>query len=347
MFVYVVLKILNQRAMNSALLTICFPVLFSNESHVFTRIEKVYAKNNLKGIELANNYIHRNKSIASPYFFKLNHELEAVENKEISLLNRSTHLSNALSFGQKFEKLANDEFEQKINWELKKEEIKEATSAFLNQLENTHPSKTKLIVTKVKKLCSTFEYEIEKPVITTIETPNKSVLIEKTPVELTEKPSTNSSTLNFNTLPLGIENIPSANEQQEIKIIALINAERKKKGLKTLVINKDLCRAARYHASDLANQGYFDHNTHNVKNNKMIKELGTFERIGLFYKGFANTENIAGGNATAEGTYQQWFHSKGHHENMLNESATKVGIGFIVNENSPYTYYWVFCTAVE
>ena len=112
MFVYVVLKILNQRAMNSALLTICFPVLFSNESHVFTRIEKVYAKNNLKGIELANNYIHRNKSIASPYFFKLNHELEAVENKEISLLNRSTHLSNALSFGQKFEKLANDEFEQ-------------------------------------------------------------------------------------------------------------------------------------------------------------------------------------------------------------------------------------------
>jgi glutaredoxin len=74
--------------MNSALLTICFPVLFSNESHVFTRIEKVYAKNNLKGIELANNYIHRNKSIASPYFFKLNHELEAVEN----------HLASKLQF---------------------------------------------------------------------------------------------------------------------------------------------------------------------------------------------------------------------------------------------------------
>jgi hypothetical protein len=32
---------------------------------------------------------------------------------------------------------------------------------------------------------------------------------------------------------------------------------------------------------------------------------------------------------------------------MLNQSATKVGIGFIKNEESPYTYYWVFCTAVE
>jgi uncharacterized protein YkwD len=333
--------------MNSALLTICFPVLFTNEAHVFTRIEKVYTKNNVKGIELANNYIQRNKSIASPYFFKLNHELEAVENNEVSLLNRTTHLSNALTFGQKFEQLATNEFEQKINWDLKKEELKEATTALLKHIDKRYASKTKLIVTKLKKLYPSFDYTTEKTVIATIETPNKSEITEKNAPELSKKPSTNSSVLDFNLLPTGMENIPSANKQEEVKIIGLINAERKKKGLKALVIDEDLCRAARYHASDLANQGYFDHNTHNVKNNKMTKELGTFERIGRFYKGFANTENIAGGNGTAEGAYQQWFHSEGHHKNMLNESANKVGIGFIANENSPFTYYWVFCTAVE
>ena len=130
--------------MNSALLTICFPVLFTNESHVFTRIEKVYTKNNVKGIELANNYIQRNKSIASPYFFKLNYELEAVENNEVSLLNRTTHLSNALTFGQKFEQLATNEFEQKINWDLKKEELKEATTALLKHIDKKYTSKTKI-----------------------------------------------------------------------------------------------------------------------------------------------------------------------------------------------------------
>lgn len=333
--------------MNSALLTICFPVLFTNESHVFNRIEKVFTKNNVKGIELANNYIQRNKTIASPYFFKLNHELNAVENNEISLLNRTTHLSNALSFGQKFEQLATTEFEQKVNWELKKEELIEATTALLKHVDKKYASKSKLIITKLKKLCPSFEYAIKKPVDAILEKPVNSKISEKTEPELNENLSTKSNVLNFNSLPTGAENIPSANKQEEVKMIALINSERKKKGLKILVIDEDLCRAARYHASDLANQGYFDHNSHNVKNNKMTKELGTFERIGLFYKGFANTENIAGGNGTAEGAYQQWFHSEGHHKNMLNESATKVGIGFIENENSPYTYYWVFCTAVE
>lgn len=336
--------------MNLALLTIYFPVIFSSETHVYAKLEKAFTKDPKKGIALANNYIHRNKAIAAPYYFKLNNELEFVENTNNSLLNRTTHLSNALSFGVKFEQLANDEFEQKISWESKKAEVEEATKAFLIHLQAKSPAKTKLIISKMKKLNPTFE--IEQPVkkqATIIEEQDEEVVKPTNePLNSTVKTTLKTGmTLNFNENPSGIENIPSANVKQEIELIACVNAERKKKGLKPLTIDQDLCRAARYHASDLAEQGYFDHNTHNVKNNKMTKALGTFERIGLFYKGFANTENIAGGSETAEGAYQQWFHSEGHHKNMLNASATKVGIGFIKNENSPYTYYWVFCTAVE
>ena len=333
--------------MNTAFLTICFPVLFSNENYVFERIEKVYNKNNIKGIELANKYIQRNKTIASPYFFKLNNELITVENSEISLLNRCTHLSNAISYGQKFEKLANNDFEQKINWELKKEELKEASTALLKQLNKKYTSKSKLIISKLKKLYPSFELKEEKQEITKTDVTSDTFSIQKTSKEPIEVKSKKQTILNFNELPSGFENIPSSNEQEELKLISIVNAERKKKGLTAFKIDQNLCRAARYHASDLAIQEYFDHDTHNLKNNQLTKELSTFERIGLFYKGFANTENIAGGSATAEGTYQQWFHSEGHHKNMLNQSATKVGIGFIKNEDSPYTYYWVFCTAVE
>lgn len=336
--------------MNLLLLTITFPVLFSNETHVFSKIEKIYAKDHKKGITLANKYIKRDKSIASPYFFKLNNELECVENTNFSLLKRTTHLSNALSFGLKFEQLANDSFEEKINWESKKAEIEEATKAFLIHLQSNNSSKTKLIVSKIKKLNPRFE------AVETIKkqdslTENK--VIEVATHESEKKPLIDKTTqqvvteINYNLNPNGTENVPSANIKEETDLLSMINTERKKKGLNPLTIDQDLCRAARYHASDLANQGYFDHNTHNVKNNKLKKELSTFERIGLFYKGFANTENIAGGSANADGTYQQWFHSEGHHKNMLNQSATKVGIGFIKNEESPYTYYWVFCTAVE
>ena len=83
-----------------------------------------------------------------------------------------------------------------------------------------------------------------------------------------------------------------------------------------------------------------------MKNGKFVKIGGTFERIRLFYHdSFANSENIAAGNATPEETYQQWYESKGHNENMFNSSSTKVGIGYYHVPGRTYGHYWVFCTA--
>jgi uncharacterized protein YkwD len=290
----------------------------------------------------------------------LNYELEFAENIDVSLMNRSTHLSNALTFGQKFEKLADDSFESKISWELKKEELEESTHALLNQLMLKNQSKSKLIIAKMKKINPEFKYEKQvsflsvkkedETLTSKLDEPIKNEPIKNDYLATKKETRTlevNTKEINYNVIPTGYENIPSASLKKEEEIIALINAERKSKGLTILKIDPSLCRAARYHASDLAHQGYFDHDTHNVKNNKMTKELGTFERIGLFYDGFANTENIAGGNSSSEGTYQQWFHSKGHHVNMLNKAATKVGIGYVMDENSPYKHYWVFCTAAD
>ncbi|MBR5659431.1 MAG: bacterial Ig-like domain-containing protein [Lachnospiraceae bacterium] len=54
---------------------------------------------------------------------------------------------------------------------------------------------------------------------------------------------------------------------------------------------------------------------------------------------YAYGENIADGNNSVEGTYNQWYNSEGHLDNMLNPAFTHMGIGH-VNVSSNYKYYW-------
>jgi len=147
-------------------------------------------------------------------------------------------------------------------------------------------------------------------------------------------------------LPTGGENIPGSDVSKERQMLALINAERKRKGMKELVFEPNLIRAARYHAYDMAKDKYFSHSTHDRIDGELVKIGGAFSRMRKFNcPHFVNSENIAAGNSTAGSTYRQWYHSKGHHDNMFNKSSKYVGIGMVHEPDSPYGYYWVFCTA--
>ena len=116
--------------------------------------------------------------------------------------------------------------------------------------------------------------------------------------------------------------------------------------MQPLIWEEDLARAARYHAYDLATQNYFDHNSYDRINGNLIEVGNTFTRIKKFYnETFVNSENIAAGNESAEGTYLQWYNSPGHYKNMFNKKSSKVGIGVFKSSESSYGYYWVFCTA--
>lgn len=147
-------------------------------------------------------------------------------------------------------------------------------------------------------------------------------------------------------MPTGDEDISSHSFEKEKEVIALINAERIKKGLVPLKWSFDLTRAARYHANDMATQGYFNHNSYDRIDGELVEIGGTFKRIRKFYDlRFVNSENIAAGSETAANTYSQWFTSKGHYDNMFNESSRYVGLGVAYDATSPYKYYWVFCSA--
>jgi uncharacterized protein YkwD len=155
--------------------------------------------------------------------------------------------------------------------------------------------------------------------------------------------------IDFSINPSGNEFIMPCNAKAELQMIDKINALRKKKGLKALKYDAKLTLAARYHAADMAIEGYFEHHTYNYRNHQLKDDLGTFERIAKFYKGsgYANSENCAAGNISVEEAYLQWFHSPGHYANMLNSSSTHIGIGYHYNENSVYGAYWVMDTASE
>ncbi|MBM3456653.1 MAG: CAP domain-containing protein, partial [Bacteroidetes bacterium] len=91
--------------------------------------------------------------------------------------------------------------------------------------------------------------------------------------------------IDFSINPSGNEFIMPSNAKAELQMIDKINALRKKKGLKALKYDPKLTLAARYHAADMAIEGYFEHHTYNFRNHQLVDDLGTFQRLKRFYKG--------------------------------------------------------------
>ncbi len=159
-----------------------------------------------------------------------------------------------------------------------------------------------------------------------------SIVVESASTKPVENPNNNVATLpSFKGCAKGTENVPAENEAFEKSVLEIVNKERKKVGKPALVWNTKLARAARYHAADMAIDGYFDHDSHDVIDGKEVRICGAFDRIGKFGSGFA--ENIAWGSDTPEGAMKQWINSPGHYANIMSGN-TSVGIGF-------YKNYWV------
>ncbi|TPV95081.1 MAG: CAP domain-containing protein [Myxococcales bacterium FL481] len=80
--------------------------------------------------------------------------------------------------------------------------------------------------------------------------------------------------------------------------------------------------AARAHSLDMAERDYFDHYD--------PEGDGPSERLAAAgYQGRTWGENIAGGNATAAATMQQWMDSDGHCANVMNPQFTELGVGYV------------------
>jgi|SRR5690625_2445783 len=116
--------------------------------------------------------------------------------------------------------------------------------------------------------------------------------------------------------------------QYEWQVLELTNQERAKYGLKALQIDYELSRVAREKSRDMQINNYFDHNSPVYGS-----PFDMMRAYGINYRSAG--ENIARGQRTPEEVVNAWMNSPGHRENILNNSFTHIGIGYVDQGN-----YW-------
>lgn len=114
-------------------------------------------------------------------------------------------------------------------------------------------------------------------------------------------------------------------------VLDLVNTERARYGLDQLIWNSDLASAAYEHCKDMADRGYFSHNT--------PEGLTPFDRLrahGIDY--IAAAENIAAGQPDPQSVVDAWMNSPDHRSNILNAKLKEIGIAYFRGGN--YGIYW-------
>ncbi|MDX2361425.1 MAG: CAP domain-containing protein [Crocinitomicaceae bacterium] len=333
------------------LLILVFPMTVFSKDYFHKRLETLYEIDKKKCLETSKRYIKWFPEKAPSYYYA-SVIYQEKSTKSRTLQGSYRNLRHAIGYALKFEEKDRDELRNEVNWD----EYRVLVSRQAMEL--------------VERLNEIGEFQYGESLLARLETFDKSFSMveqgdvvqgEETPLferdDLASTPVTSEASVpaveftriegHFYGLPTGSENIPSADLGAELKVISMINKERRKRGLEPLEWDENLTRACRYHSYDLATQNYFNHDVYDRKNGKLVKVGGTFQRIGAFYdETYVNAENIAAGNASAEATYQQWFDSPGHHDTMFDPDSKKVGIGIYFDEDSPFGYYWTLCTAI-
>ncbi len=121
-------------------------------------------------------------------------------------------------------------------------------------------------------------------------------------------------------------------DEAEKQIFDCTNTFRFNQGMSTLKVDSIAEKTARGHSQDMGKRNYFSHTTpEGVRfNQRYVGNGGKLNAAG---------ENIAAGNLFGYITFDQWVRSKGHRDNMLNESHTHMGVGVAVNTKARYFFY--------
>ena len=127
------------------------------------------------------------------------------------------------------------------------------------------------------------------------------------------------------------------NSAFEQEVLRLTNDFRQKNGLKPLVLDQNLEKAADLHTQAMATQDFFDHTGKDGS-----KPWDRAQKAG-YESGFVG-ENIAAGYRTPEAVVDGWIKSPGHRANMLNPNYNEIGLGhyFLQNDTGSVNYnnYW-------
>lgn len=128
--------------------------------------------------------------------------------------------------------------------------------------------------------------------------------------------------------------VSASNVTYEGRIIELVNEQRASQSLPPMKLNEPLTNAARYHATDMSQDDYFNHQTNDRSNDSLVKVCNWSDRLKVYFPVYnALAENIAWGYSSPEKVMEGWMNSPGHRANILG-SYREIGVGY-------YNDYWV------
>jgi|GEM_PF-1951847 len=113
------------------------------------------------------------------------------------------------------------------------------------------------------------------------------------------------------------------------QVLQLVNKERAKEGLSALDTSSELQQAAQVRAKEQVQK--FSHTRPNGSDC-----FTALDEASVSY--MTAGENIAAGQRTPESVMDSWMNSPGHRSNILSPNFTKIGIGYINEDGTPY---WV------
>lgn len=147
----------------------------------------------------------------------------------------------------------------------------------------------------------------------------------------------------------------------ELRLSALVNAERVKYGLKPLKKNTELAAIARAHSRDMAARGFSGHYTpENLGPTDRAKKAGfkvtikrgnttrigvgenIYETQSVMEENGVKTPFLEKLNTVAKKGVEGWMKSPGHRKNILNPDYTMEGMGVAVSKDKKVLATQVF-----
>lgn len=145
-------------------------------------------------------------------------------------------------------------------------------------------------------------------------------------VSSVEVSSPNNTVAKSSTPGCGGDMVSAENAQFEQRVVELINGERDQAGLPPLKMVAGLTNASRYHAADLAEQEYFNHDSHDRINGHLVRVCDWKMRTQAYYP-TAHAEMLAEGPATPQTVVRAWMAESAEREQILGEHR-EIGVGY-------------------
>jgi uncharacterized protein YkwD len=159
--------------------------------------------------------------------------------------------------------------------------------------------------------------------------PGKPVRIQRGHVSLLPTPAQRAAKLLRKHVAVPAKTVRPAGGRRllsalELDVVARINAQRTSRGLRALRISRGLTAAATYHANQMGQLGFFEHES--------VNGAPFWRRIQRFYpagRGYWSVgENIfwESPDTSAASAVREWMRSPPHRENILNREWRDIGV---------------------